>query len=589
MNKNIKIVTLVLVGISQFSLAQIKEERLILDRKREPEVKKIEKKKTSVETEKNYPPKEKEQEKVEYKITNVPAVSDFKTSTIEGEDISPKFNNDSQRNFFQAGFGNYSKFLADANISYEIDDKTEVGVDLHGLTTNGLTKDFSWNSKRSDFNAAAFLNSFSDKGKLNITADWGNHNYNYYGIYALQPSSDVDLKQSYNQLKINGFYDFYSNDIFNNVKFKSSLLTDHFDARENLGSAELNLSKYDLPFFSAKDMKINADLGVNLSTQDSKFSLLNKNQSNFLLTSLKPKISFYKGNSYLAIGSDFSFVNAKISDKNTAETKTNNFRWFPFAEVLFEATEQYKFYAGIDGGVQLNSYADLLQQNPYLVSDVVLKPTETKYHFYFGLKGDIDQELKYDVKAGFSDLKNAQFFRANDLFDYNNTLNRSAYNFANTFSAVYDDGTLSEVKGSLQYFPLQNLVIDAELHYMKFNLKNLNDVYYKPVLQSTFGAKYSLLDRKLNLGFKGIFVAERKTNAYQIEVDGVVPNQFTSTEIAKKSLPAYLDLNLNADYKINKNFTVFVMGNNLLNKKYEHYLGYKVLGAQVLGGIRIAF
>jgi hypothetical protein len=32
-------------------------------------------------------------------------------------------------------------------------------------------------------------------------------------------------------------------------------------------------------------------------------------------------------------------------------------------------------------------------------------------------------------------------------------LNRSAYNFANTFSAVYDDGTLSEVNGSLQYFP----------------------------------------------------------------------------------------------------------------------------------------
>lgn len=589
MNKNIKILSLVLVGISQFSFSQIKEERLILDRKREPEVKKIEKKKTSVETEKNYPPKEKSQEPVEYKITNVPAVSDFKTSTIQGEDISPKFNNDSQRNYFQAGFGNYSKFLADANISYEIDDKTEVGVDLHGLSTNGLTKDFSWNSKRSDFNAAAFLNSFSDKGKLNITADWGNHNYNYYGIYALQPSSDIDLKQSYNQLKINGFYDFYSNDIFNNVKFKSSLLTDHFDARENLGSAELNLSKYDLPFFSAKDMKINADLGVNLSTQDSKFSLLNENQSNFLLTSLKPKISFYKGNSYLAIGSDFSFVNAKIWDKNTPEAKTNDFKWFPFAEVLFEATEQYKFYAGIDGGVQLNSYADLLQQNPYLVSDVVLKPTETKYHFYFGLKGDIDQELKYDVKAGFSDLKNVQFFRANDLFDYNNTLNRSAYNFANTFSAVYDDGTLSEVKGSLQYFPLQNLVIDAELHYMKFNLKNLNEVYCKPVLQSTFGAKYSLLDRKLNLGFKGIFVAERKTNAYQIDVDGVVPNQFTSTENAKKSLPAYLDLNLNADYKINKNFTVFVMGNNLLNKKYEHYLGYKVLGAQVLGGIRIAF
>jgi hypothetical protein len=79
---------------------------------------------------------------VEYKITNVPAVSDFKTSTIEGEDISPKFNNDSQRNYFQAGFGNYSKFLADGNISYEINKDTEVGVDVHGLSTNGLKKIF---------------------------------------------------------------------------------------------------------------------------------------------------------------------------------------------------------------------------------------------------------------------------------------------------------------------------------------------------------------------------------------------------------------------------------------------------------------
>ncbi len=586
MNKNIKILSLVLVGISQFSLAQIKEERLILDRKREPEVKKIEKKKTSVETEKNYPPKEKEQEKVEYKITNVPAVSDFKTSTIEGEDISPKFNNDSQRNYFQVGYGNYSKFLADGNISYEINKDTEVGVDVHGISTNGLKKEFPWSSKQSDFNVAAFINSTTETGKFNITADLGNHNYNYYGIYALQPAADIDLKQSYNELKINGYYDFFKNNWINDVRFKSSLLTDHFDAKENSGEAQINFSKYDLPFLAEENTKINADLGVKLSTQKSTFDLLNQNQSQYLVTSLKPKISFYKGNSYLSIGSDFSFVNSKISDKNKEETKENNFRWFPFAEVLYEATEQYKFYAGIDGGVQLNSYANLLQQNPFLVSDLVLKPTETKYHFYFGLKGDIAQDLKYDVNAGFSQLKNAQFFKANNLFDFNYTLNRSAYNFANNFSAIYDDGTLSEVKGSLQYFPIQNLVLDAELHFMKFNLKNLNEVYYKPVLQSTFGAKYSLLDRKLNLGFKGIFVAERTTNSYSVVT--TFP-YFSMQENVKKSLPSYLDLNLNADYKINKNFTVFVMGNNLLNKKYEHYLGYKVLGAQVLGGIRIAF
>ena len=106
------------------------------------------------------------------------------------------------------------------------------------------------------------------------------------------------------------------------------------------------------------------------------------------------------------------------------------------------------------------------------------------------------------------------------------------------------------------------------------------------MVQPTIGAKYSLLDRKLNLGFKGIFVSERSTNSFIVVT--TFP-EFSIQEKTKESLPSYLDVNLNADYKINKNFTVFVMGNNLLNKKYEHYLGYKVLGAQVLGGIRIAF
>ena len=68
---------------------------------------------------------------------------------------------------------------------------------------------------------------------------------------------------------------------------------------------------------------------------------------------------------------------------------------------------------------------------------------------------------------------------------------------------------------------------------MKFKLDHLNEVYYKPVVQTTIGAKYSLLDRKLNLGFKGIFVSERATNSYDITVNTVVPSQLTSTEKPK--------------------------------------------------------
>ena len=82
MNKNLKILSFVCFGVSQFAFGQIKDERLILDRKREPEVKRIEKKKTSIPAEKNYPPKEKKIQdslNLKYDITDVPAVSEAGT------------------------------------------------------------------------------------------------------------------------------------------------------------------------------------------------------------------------------------------------------------------------------------------------------------------------------------------------------------------------------------------------------------------------------------------------------------------------------------------------------------------------------
>src|SRR5690606_28383536 len=143
MSKNIqKIWVLGMVLSSAALFSQIKEEKLILDRKREPEVRKIEKKKTSVETIKNYPPEEKSQNPVNYNLTNVPAASDFATSTIEGEDISPKLGSDYQDNYLQFGMGNFGKVLFDGNVSYILESKTEVGADAHVLSTSGLKGDY---------------------------------------------------------------------------------------------------------------------------------------------------------------------------------------------------------------------------------------------------------------------------------------------------------------------------------------------------------------------------------------------------------------------------------------------------------------
>lgn len=586
MNKRIQLLSIIFLGFSSVAFSQIKEEKLILNKKREPEVKKIEKKKTSVETIKNYPPEEKSQNPVQYRITDVPAVSDFKTSTIQGQDVTPKFEGSAQNNYIQFGMGNYGKILGDANISKTLENKIEVGVDAHFLSTQGLKKEYDWDSKQSSTTLGAFLNSYGDKGKFNLNAEYGLNSYNYYGIYALQPE-DVDLDQRVNQFKVNGYYDFYSNEILNDVRVKSSFLKDHFDAQENQVSILANLSKHAVEI-GKSGFNLNADLGVGVEAVKSEFAILDQNSSNFVNLNLAPKVTFRKGDSYLMLGSSFAFLNSKNQNMMMAEQmKNNKTYWFPQAEFQYAAADEFKFYGGVDGGLKLNTYADLLQQNPFIVSDQYLRPTETKYHFYVGLRGDIDEMFKYDVSAGYGKMNDIMFFRANDLFDYT-SVNRSAYNYANTFSAVYDNGNVGDIKGSLQYFPLANLILDTEVKFTKFDLDNYSDIYNVPLVTASIGAKYTMLDQKLMLGFKGIFASDRTTNSFVLEGVGN-PVTYLSTEDTNDKVGGYADLNLSAEYKIHKNFSIFALGNNLLNSKYQTYKGYKVLGAQILGGVKITF
>lgn len=593
MNKQIQILSILFLGISSVAFSQIKEEKLILNKKREPEVKKIEKKKTSVETVKNYPPEEKSANPVKYTITDVPVVSDFKTSTIQGEDVAPKFDETAQDNYIQFGMGNYGKILGDAHVSKVLENKLEVGADAHWLSTQGLKKDYAWDSKQSAATIGAFMNSYGEKGKFNLNAEYGLDNFNYYGIYALQPEAGINLDQKVNQFKVNGYYDFYSNEILNDVRVKSSFLTDHFDAKENQVSALANLSKHAVELGDS-GFTLNADLGLGLDAVKTEFTIRDANTSNFVNAHLTPKVSFRKGDSYLSIGSSFAFLNSKNNNLILAEQlKSNKTYWFPQAEFQYAAANEFKFYGGVDGGLKLNTYGELLQDNPFLVSDQYLRPTETKYHFYAGLRGDIDETFKYDVSAGFGKMNNIMFFRANSLFDNAFTLNRSAYNFANTFSTVYDDGNVSDIKGSLQYFPLENLVIDGELRFQKYDLNNYKNIYNVPLLTASFGAKYTMLEKKLLLGFKGIFASDRTTNSYNLTgvPDPLVAGStvYQSAENTDDKVGGYADLNLSAEYKFHKNFSIFAVGNNLLGAKYQTFQGYKVLGAQVLGGVKISF
>lgn len=591
MNKKLHILSVLFLGISQLGFSQIKEEKLILDRKREPEVRNIQKKQTSVETVKNYPPKEKRIQdslNLKYNITDVPAVSDFKTSTIQGQDMAPDFRNTYQDNYIRFGMGNYGKILGDATVTHMFDEKLQAGVDFHYLSTTGLKSEYPWNSKSSAWNGNVFLNHFGESGKTNVEAGYENNAYNYYGIYAFQPSSDTDLKQRYGKFHINGYYDYYSNDILDDIRFKSSFLSDHYNAKERLGALELNLEKGEWELPGVSDVSVKAGLGLNFGLQDTQFDILNAHQSNFFIFGAEPEVEFKKEDSYLKLGVKFDYLVHKYSALTENSETENKTGWFPMAELQIAPSDRFKFYAGVDGGTQLNSYSDMLKVNPFLVSDQILKPTETKYHVYAGIRGDLNEKLKYDLSGGYSKVEDALFFAHNPLFNTNVNITRAPYDYLNTMSAFYDSGNLVEFGGNLEYFPMYNLSFNAGLQYKKYNLEADENVYGSGGIAAELGTKYNLLNNKLKLGAKLLFDSGNIVDIYKL-ASGPQSNGIYNLNTEAVDVPAYLDINFSAEYQVHKNFSIFALGNNLMNTKYQNYYGYKVLGAQILGGVKISF
>ena len=248
---------------------------------------------------------------------------------------------------------------------------------------------------------------------------------------------------------------------------------------------------------------------------------------------------------------------------------------------------QVHFHAGVDGGLKINSFANLTAQNPYLLSDQELRPTITKYKIYGGVKGDVNEEFKYDINGGFSRLNNAVFFKSNDLIEKNSLNPRRSFDYLNTFSTVYDDATLLEINANGYYYPLQNLSLNGEVKFQQFVLENLPHAYYQPFMQIGFGANYSVLNQKLHLGFKGYLVSNRTGNRFINQPN--LTTDFQTLEDSNYKIGGYTDLNLSAEYRFHKNFSIFALANNLLNAKYQSYNGYKVLGTQILGGLKISF
>lgn len=575
-----KIIFPITFALSVFSMAQIKQGDVNVNRKDdiqqgsatvnrvyEPNVEVAEKIKQTpeekTEIQKKY--------KLIYKPKDVAAASDFETSTLSAEEL-PIENGKNFNNYIQAGYGNHSNLQIQGFVGYDFDENSAIGINAGYRTAKAALANSIVDDDFSHFYADGFYryNLENSMAKVGILAALSG--YNLYG-YAPETTPEQIGKNnylSYTHLQAYGVYDVFDSYWLDEVKAEYNFFSNNYKSGENhikLQASTGSKDLFDFNFLGSESFGLISKGNLEFLNTNFNLSFLQQRKDyNFFNAGVTPQIVWLGDFIDLAAGANIQYLN-QSEDKSKVYIA-------PQAEFTVKPTPELNFLGGINGGVDLRSFKELADFNPYLFGHQALKPSINRLGFYVGLKGDIGSDFKYTVTAGYQKLENILGF-LNVPLAYSSVV---PFGNGNTFHSYYDKGNRNYLDANINYIAINNLDLNATLNYQKFNLAHLKEVYEVPALKGSLGANYQMLEQKLKLGGDIFFVGSRKAWIGEDLTAGKEVN-----------LSSYLDLNLNARYQITNQWSVFARGQNLINRNYQRFLNYRVQGAHIIGGILFKF
>lgn len=214
-------------------------------------------------------------------------------------------------------------------------------------------------------------------------------------------------------------------------------------------------------------------------------------------------------------------------------------------------------YAGIDGGLEKNSYRSISSVNPFVLSELVYKNTYNKYTVFGGLRGALSSNTSYDVKASYGTYQNMLFY----LVDYNQ---RSDNALGNRYKAVYMNADLLRVNGQVKYQFREKVSVSAKGNYYGYSIRDTSGVYawHRPNFDITLSANY-------NLKSKIILKADIYTIGNQWALQQKTVNGITTQQAVQ--LKGITDVNLGVEYRYTKMLSAFATFNNIGNFRYYRW------------------
>ncbi|MDR0560077.1 MAG: TonB-dependent receptor [Prevotellaceae bacterium] len=286
----------------------------------------------------------------------------------------------------------------------------------------------------------------------------------------------------------------------------------------------------------------------------------NISRNNYIFN-IAPQYSFSSENLKLELG-----VKYAIYRKNYSGTKGN---LYPVAGIQYKLAEEFIPFAGINGEMIMNDYKSTVAENPYITPgiNIEMKPTNCAYSIRIGAKGNVENIFAYNVYGKYSLI--------NDYYFYKNSDNHINFiTLGNNFDAVYDDVQQLKLGADMKILagPVSATMSVA---YFSYILDRLKAAFYCPDLIGSL-----VIEAAVTKSFKIGFNANVNTK-YPYFYSAATEETFYED--------SYFCMGLSAEYLCNRDFSIFINADNILNNKAGFWHGYNTVGLGIMGGITFKF
>jgi hypothetical protein len=527
---------------------------------------------------------EQRKETIQYRIFSFPVVSTFAPSKGKAAAVDPTKKEKIYDNYATLGFGNYGTANAELFVTKSISNSSYFGAMLRHLSSQGGIKDAALEDKYATTNVDVTYGVRERNLSWNLDLGFKNQMFNWYGLpnYSLFTDAiiqNIDSKQNYNTIAVGGKVNL-KNSFFKEATTQFKHFSDAF------GSAEKRFFIKPQFDFKVLNQKVNTDFVFDYVGGDFERridfinSAYNYSSLNF---GFSPSIYYQQDDLSVEVGASVFYA---ALNRNTIgmPLNRNSIYMYPNIKASYKLVGDILVaYAGAEGGLQQNSYADFVEENPFVSPTLFVAPTDTKYDIYAGLKGKLANTVAFNASASFVNQADKALFQSNK-FDVTAT-NTEGYAYGNSFRVVYDNVKSMRLFGELKAEFSKNISFGINGTFFGYSTDAEAEAWNLPQLK--LGSSLAVtINEKWYAGAHVFYVGERK-DLISVQSDADVFPPIFSDQIL--TLNAYFDINAHVGYKYNSRLSAYLKGNNLANQQYERWANFPVQGIQVVLGANYKF